>query len=112
LDYEIPGDGEYVAEIHDSIFRGREDFVYRISIGELPVVTSIFPLGGKAGARTAIEILGWNLPAARVTENFKSKTKGVHPVSFVKDGVTSNSVPFALDSFKETMAKPGIGRRD
>jgi hypothetical protein len=112
LDYEIPSDGEYLAEIHDSIFRGREDFVYRITIGELPVITSIFPLGGKAGARTVIGALGSNLPAARVTENFKGKPKGVYPISLRKDGWTSNSVPFALDSLPETMARPGIGRRE
>jgi hypothetical protein len=34
LYYEIPGDGEYVLEIRDSIYRGREDFVYRIAVGE------------------------------------------------------------------------------
>ena len=44
--YEVPTDGEYVFAIHDSIYRGREDFVYRITIGELPFITSIFPLGG------------------------------------------------------------------
>jgi len=112
LDYEIPSDGEYIAEIHDSIFRGREDFVYRISIGELPVIASIFPLGGKAGARTTIETQGWNLPAARVTENFKGKAKAEHPISLRKDGWTSNRVPFALDSLPETMARPGIGHRE
>ena len=51
LHYEIPKDGEYVVEIRDSIYRGREDFVYRITLGELPYVTSIFPLGGPAGAQ-------------------------------------------------------------
>src|ERR1035437_10918848 len=49
LHYEIPKDGEYVVQIRDSIYRGREDFVYRITLGELPYVTSIFPLGGPAG---------------------------------------------------------------
>ena len=43
---ELPRDGEYVAEIRDSIYRGREDFVYRITVGEVPYITSIFPLGG------------------------------------------------------------------
>ena len=27
------------------IYRGREDFVYRIALGELPFITGIFPLG-------------------------------------------------------------------
>lgn len=112
LHYEVPADGEYMVEIHDSIYRGREDFVYRISIGELPVVTGIFPLGGKAGARATIETQGWNLPAARITENFKGKAKGVYAVSVRNDGWTSNSVPFALDSLPETTARGGIDRRE
>ena len=62
LHYVVPNDGEYTVEIKDALYRGREDFVYRISIGELPFVTGIFPLGGKAGARTSVELSGWNLP--------------------------------------------------
>ena len=46
----FPSDGEYVVQIRDSIYRGREDFVYRITLGELPYVTSIFPFGGPAAA--------------------------------------------------------------
>ena len=33
--FEVPRDGAYVFAITDAIYRGREDFVYRISIGEL-----------------------------------------------------------------------------
>jgi len=48
--FEVPKDGEYVFAIHDSIYRGREDFVYRITIGELPFVTSIY--AGRARRRS------------------------------------------------------------
>ena len=41
--YEIPRDGRYVIEIADSVFRGREDFVYRLALGELPLVAGPFP---------------------------------------------------------------------
>ena len=47
---EIPADGEYVLEIRDAIYRGREDFVYRITVGELPFVTEHFP-AGRSGRR-------------------------------------------------------------
>ena len=40
--FEIPKDGKYVIEVHDSIFRGREDFVYRISIGEFFISPDCF----------------------------------------------------------------------
>jgi hypothetical protein len=58
----VPSNGTYTVEIHDSLYRGREDFVYRMTIGELPFVTGIFPLGGKAGEKTSIALTGWNLP--------------------------------------------------
>ena len=61
LFYKIPEDGQYMLEIKDAIYRGREDFVYRITIGELPFVTSIFPLGGPAGPKTTVQLTGWNL---------------------------------------------------
>ena len=47
--FEVPKDGEYTLTISDAIYRGREDFVYRVTIGELPFVTSIFPLGRPGG---------------------------------------------------------------
>ena len=61
LYYKIPKDGQYVLEIHDSLYRGREDFVYRVTVGELPFVTGIFPLGGPAGKETTVELSGCNL---------------------------------------------------
>jgi len=45
LHYKIPSEGEYVIEVRDAIYRGREDFVYRIALGDLPFVTSVFPAG-------------------------------------------------------------------
>jgi len=60
--YDVPADGVYGLEVHDAIYRGRDDFVYRIAVGELPFVTEMFPLGGQAGAATEAEVRGWNLP--------------------------------------------------
>ena len=62
LYYEVPEDGDYVLAINDALFRGRESFVYRITIGELPFVTGIFPMGGHVGEQPVqIEMDGWNL---------------------------------------------------
>jgi hypothetical protein len=60
--FEVPRDGDYIVEIRDSIYRGREDFVYRITVGKRPFVTSVFPLGAQQGQRVNARILGWNLP--------------------------------------------------
>lgn len=65
--FDVPKDGEYVVAITDAIYRGREDFVYRISIGETPFVTSLFPLGAQVGGSVTPKIQGWNLQEAELT---------------------------------------------
>ena len=105
LYYEIPKDGDYVVEIKDAIYRGREDFVYRIAVGELPFVTGIFPLGGKAGAQTSVALTGWNLPVARLTMEAKDKGPGVYPLSVRKEEWASNRVPFAIDTLPECLER-------
>jgi hypothetical protein len=102
---EIPADGEYVIEIRDSIYRGREDFVYRITIGELPFVTSIFPLGGPAGVRTTVEMKGWNLPVTNLMLDNISKAPGIYPVFVRKEKWVSNVMPFAVDTLPECLER-------
>ena len=103
LHCEIPKDGEYVVEIRDSIYRGREDFVYRIILGELPYVTSIFPLGGPAGARTTVELKGWNLPVASLTQT--NGEPGVYPLAVRNEDGIINRLPFAADSLPECLER-------
>ena len=105
LYYEIPTDGEYVAEIKDAVFRGREDFVYRLTIGEIPYVTSIFPLGGREGTETAVELTGWNLPQARLVVDNSNRTTGVYMLSAPLLKGIFNAVPFAVDALPEHQEK-------
>ncbi len=99
--YEVPKDGEYVFEIHDSLYRGREDFVYRITIGELPFITSVFPLGGRAGELFKPEVKGWNLEGAELILPSTNSVPGIHSLSISRKGFVSNRVPFALNQLPE-----------
>jgi hypothetical protein len=99
IEQQIPADGEYVLSVHDAIFRGREDFVYRIAIGELPYVTGIFPLGGKENAKTRLDLAGWNLASSRFTPS--TRGAGLHLLG-AESGWTANPVSFAVDSLPET----------
>ncbi|HTS17692.1 MAG TPA: peptidase [Verrucomicrobiae bacterium] len=101
LYYEVPKDGEYVVEIRDSLYRGREDFVYRITIGELPFLTDVFPLGAPAGSSTTVNLTGWNLPVDSMTQFFKSF--GNYTVSAHGGGRVSNHVPFFVDTLPEIL---------
>lgn len=79
--YHIDRDGEYLLEIRDTLYRGREDFVYRISVGQLPMVTGVFPLGVRAGSEGKLSLTGWNLPAAEVAFDARRLTPGVYPLN-------------------------------
>jgi hypothetical protein len=101
LFYEVPKDGEYVLAITDAIYRGREDFVYRITAGEVPFVTSIFPLGGRVGQTPTIEIQGWNLEKAKLTPPPKDAGPGIYRLTAKRGKAVSNGLPFALDTLPE-----------
>ncbi len=103
LHFEVPADGEYVIAIKDSIFRGREDFIYRLSIGELPFITSIFPLGCPKDSRVVIELTGWNLPQTTLTNS--SARTGTHSVSVASGNRFSNILPFRVEDYKEVLEK-------
>jgi len=103
--YEIPTEGEYVLEIRDSIYRGREDFIYRIALGELPFVTSIFPLGAQAGTKSTVQVEGWNLSKKRL--EMKTRDPGVHTLFLPHGKWISNPVLFAADTLPEYMEKEG-----
>ncbi len=61
---KIPKDGQYVIEVRDELYRGRGDFNYRLTLGELPHVTSSFPAGAKRGTTTQVQVKGVNLGSA------------------------------------------------
>ena len=103
LYFEVPEDGEYVLTIHEALFRGRESFVYRITIGELPFVTSIFPLGGRVGEAVRIEAAGWNLDKTTLTLPPKDATPGQYRIAATNGTFLSNDVPFALDTLPECL---------
>ena len=103
LHYKIPKSGDYVIEIKDAIYRGRDDFVYRITIGELPFVTGIFPLGSRVGDNADVTVAGWNLPTASLKPGLNGNEPGVYPVAASDKGTISNFVPFALDTLPECL---------
>jgi hypothetical protein len=100
--YEVPKDGEYAFTIHDSLYRGREDFVYRITVGELPFITSVFPLGGPVDSSAKPEIKGWNLQGAELSQLPSADAgPGIHSLAASRKEFMSNRVPFARDTLPE-----------
>ncbi len=94
LMFEVPQDGEYVLKITDAIYRGREDFVYRVTIGELPLVTSIFPLGAQVGQPVSLEMDGWNLDGCHMDPLPDTDVPGIQWVAVRQGNWVTNRMPF------------------
>ncbi len=103
LYYEVPEDGEYVLTINEALFRGRESFVYRITVAEAPFVTSIFPLGGRVGEPIKVEMNGWNLEKTTPALPPKDAKPGHYLITANNGKLISNYVPFALDTLPECL---------
>jgi hypothetical protein len=98
LFFHPPTDGDYTVELRDVLYRGRGDFVYRLTIGALPYVTGIFPLGGQRGTEVPIEIHGVNLKSTRTTVKVPAEA----PRKTAVEGL-----PFAAGDYPSVRAAEG-----
>jgi hypothetical protein len=103
--FQVPKDGEYVLAMYDAIYRGREDFVYRITLGELPFVTSIFPLGSQTNQTPALKATGWNLDGPEMPAPAHTDGPGIVWLHANHDGLVSAPAPFALDALPDFFEK-------
>ncbi len=113
--YNVERSGEYTLKIHDAIYRGREDFVYRINLGVIPYVSSVFPLGGELGSGVELEYRGVNLGGKRrkgdsfelVKRRVELDQSGRIALTYLdKRCVSSNQIPFQVqDEYPEIIAK-------
>jgi hypothetical protein len=99
--YRIPEDGDYELEIHDALYRGRQDFVYRIALGELPFITQAFPLGGRTGVHTVAAIDGWNLPGKELELDTRPGDASVRQATLTRNTPAEPRVTYAVDSLPE-----------
>lgn len=103
LRYAVPRDGEYSLAINDAIYRGREDFVYRLTVGEQPFITSLFPLGGKLGNATTVSVTGWNLPFKAVKLDTSGEECVVRQSAWPTGTGTTNPISYRVDDLPESL---------
>jgi len=97
LVFKAPADGIYQLEVRDSLFRGREDFVYRIAIGELPFITSMTPAGATAGRAASATLTGFNLPVKKIDLDTSPCPGSIRQARILSGGNWSNSLPYAVE---------------
>lgn len=96
LIYKVEKDGEYTAEIRDAIYRGRGDFVYRLSIGRLPYITGIWPRGANPGTTTSVKLDGENLPQDAIEITAPKDATAPQTIQVTTGGIASNRLPFVV----------------
>src|SRR5262249_58789401 len=56
--------GAYALGLRDREYRGGPDMQYRLNVGDVPVVTAVFPLGVQRGTEADIRLEGVHLGTA------------------------------------------------
>ena len=104
LDYTAMEAGKYTLHIRDIRYKGGKGFRYRLSIGELPYLETIFPLGGQRGTDKAIAVTGANLETVSAIQvAIDAETPTGQQTLRVKtpSGLASNPHPFSIGSLAE-----------
>ncbi len=96
LVYAIPQDGEYTLEVSDVIYRGRGDFIYRLSIGAFPYLTHVFPLGGQRNTTAQLELHGVGLPAPALDLPIPADSPATRFIGPVAGAIPTNLLPIAV----------------
>lgn len=65
VDAVLPADGTYFLKVHDFIYHGGVEYVYRLSVGSFPHIDYILPPAGVPGTTARYTLFGRNLPGGQ-----------------------------------------------
>jgi hypothetical protein len=88
--------GRYTLVVHDATYRSGPNYLYRLTIGKLPLVTRIMPLGGRAGTRVALKVEGVNLGDMRELEVSLPQGPGHTRMTVVPETPNGPALPITL----------------
>ena len=104
LDYTAMAAGKYSLHLRDIRYKGGEGYGYRLRIGELPYLETIFPLGGRRGSENTIAVGGANLETvASIQISIGAETPTDKQSLRVRTpaGLATNAHPFAIGHLAE-----------
>jgi hypothetical protein len=94
-------DGDYQVRIHDVRFLGGQAFVYRLTLTADPHVERFYPLGGRRGSTTKLEVGGQGLPRSRVQAAIPANAPSDYLHALVVGGKRSNDLLLDVDDLPE-----------
>jgi hypothetical protein len=111
LGFVVRQPGTYAISVRDREFRGGRDFHYRLHIGNVPVVTGVFPLAVQRGRTTSVHVSGVNLGSSSLTVKVSvpadAKSGSKVPVPLGVSAVGSASV--VVSEFPSVVTDPAAG---
>ncbi len=95
IDWTCPADGAYTLEVRDLLGRGNPGSVYRLTMGEVPYDTLLYPTAAQVGTSAAVHLVGKN------TESVETKATLPMPTRPGLQQVWSpfGSMPFFVSAF-------------
>jgi len=99
--FTAPVTGTYRARIEDVNASGLQNHVYRLTISDQPVVTSVFPLGGKRGESMTLELTGHGLPVKSVNVKLAPSNNGTTSIPLTAHGKTFANALLEVDDLPE-----------
>ena len=105
LQVKIPADGAYTLIVRSLGFKGSHNAVYRLTLGEVPYPTAIFPAGGRRGETIEVEVSGPNVPAG-TRQRVTISDEGVIPTQMLTFDIASSTgrtLPIARGTLIEAL---------
>lgn len=77
IDFTVKSSGDFILKVHDVLYRGGDDFFYRLEISNRPHIDYIIPNAGLPGTKGKYAVFGRNLPGATVVNGVHINGKSV-----------------------------------
>lgn len=110
IQHELPADGTYTLRLKSLSFQGFPDSAYRLTVGEVPYPTVLYPAGGQRGKVVAAEVSGPNVAAG--TKQTISVASDLHPIQDIEFSEGIISLPFLRGDDPEVLEVAGNDSRD
>ncbi len=95
LDYTAEADGPHVIRLHDLLYRGGDEFFYRLAVTTSPWIDFIDPPVVRPGADNAVTVYGRNLPGGKPAEGVSVGCRPLERLDVTIKGPTSAAAAHA-----------------
>lgn len=111
LEYTLKADGRYVLRVQSLFYKGSQSAIYRLTIGDVPYPTCVYPPGGKRGTKVEVTLNGTNVaPGVKQTVQVPAEGEPFIGVPFDHPLTDGRELPFVAGDLPETLAAPAQER--